>query len=152
MLRPSNLKKSSSVTEIVRISLFRAFNRHDQRLTGEVEQFSFPFAKASLNSWNPKGEIFGSAQVEWKVSEEFQIHADTSFRELEFGGIHFGQGKNLKCFFSSAFGLSIEGLEFNSLPKVAWKGISLVNFITMTVRIKSILMALIFRFLLRNLL
>lgn len=94
------------------LSFSGAFNRHDQSLAGEIDRFAFPFEKASLASWNPKGEIYGSAKVQWKVSEEFQIHADTSFRELEFGGLHFGQGKNLKCFFSSAFGLSIEGLEF----------------------------------------
>lgn len=75
----------------------------------DLTQLTAPFEKLSL--WKPKGEVAGTGTFNWNVKGEIEAYATLAFRDLGFAGIHFGDGKDLRCVFSSTTGLSVEGLE-----------------------------------------
>gem|GEM_PF-4511964 len=89
------------------------------RLSGEfdanlfkIENIAFDLAAffpESSNCWNPKGIFEGRG----KLVYDGDLHGEvvTSFENLEFGGIHFGDGENLRCKLSLKEGISIQGLE-----------------------------------------
>jgi len=86
------------------------YNRDQKVLRGDVESFEWIFGE-TLSLWKPKGEIFGSGNFEWTLSDGLQANLAASVKQLEFGGIHFGDREDLSCYYSSKQGISVEGLE-----------------------------------------
>lgn len=86
------------------------YNRENKKWMGELKAFRWNFGE-TLSIWEPWGEIFGSGTFDWSVSGGASAHLAASFRNLQFGGIHFGEGKDLSCTYSSKNGVTIEGLE-----------------------------------------
>ncbi len=65
-----------------------------------------------LSQWKPHGKLSGEGEIRWNLKEgEWKVETTSTFHELEFGGMRFGDGENLSCHFSSKQGLVIEGLE-----------------------------------------
>lgn len=69
-------------------------------------------AQKWLSVWKPHGKLSGQGEVVWSLSENLlQIQTVSDFHGLEFGGMRFGDGENLRCHFSSSEGFVVEGLE-----------------------------------------
>lgn len=85
------------------------YDREEKNFKGQVDHFHWTFGDA-FSLWKPQGEIFGDGRVEWKSDEGLQANLTGAFRQLKFGGIQFGDGEDLRCFYSSKRGLSVEGL------------------------------------------
>ncbi|MBI3900712.1 MAG: hypothetical protein HY324_01015, partial [Chlamydiia bacterium] len=64
-----------------------------------------------LAQWNPKGELQGRGRIAWRWGEGFKVATTVHFHDLEFGGIYFGSGEELRCSYGSKEGISVEGLE-----------------------------------------
>jgi hypothetical protein len=96
-------------------SLSGGYDKGEKTLKADIEQIKWdlgaPFKK-SLSPWRPSGEIAGSGSLLFRGGEKkVDAQATVMFNDLEFGGIYFGSGENLRCIYSSASGFSVEGLE-----------------------------------------
>lgn len=91
-------------------ALSGSYHRDQKLWKGNLESFRWDFGE-TRSIWEPKGEIFGSGTFEWGLAEGGKANLDTSFHDLQFGGIHLGDGKDLICAYSSKDGVTIEGLE-----------------------------------------
>ncbi|MCH9627234.1 MAG: hypothetical protein S4CHLAM2_08690 [Chlamydiales bacterium] len=85
------------------------YNRVEKIFEGQIDQFHWTFGD-TFSLWKPQGEIFGDGKLEWTREEGLQAQLAGAFRKLKFGGIQFGDGEDLRCFYSSKRGLSVEGL------------------------------------------
>lgn len=64
-----------------------------------------------VSLWKPRGKLCGQGEVCVSfLDKTWSVETLSTFHELEFGGIHFGDGENLKCHYSSE-GLVVKGLE-----------------------------------------
>ncbi|MCC5832441.1 MAG: hypothetical protein JJU12_05290 [Chlamydiales bacterium] len=86
------------------------YNREKKEWKGFLEAFRWDFGETS-SIWEPRGEIFGSGPFEWTLPQGGKAQLATSFHNLQFGGIHFGDGEDLNCTYNSKEGVTIEGLE-----------------------------------------
>ncbi|MEZ5314969.1 MAG: hypothetical protein R3E91_01985 [Chlamydiales bacterium] len=86
------------------------YHREQKELKGNLESFQWKLSKSS-SLWKPVGEIMSTGKFEWNLRDGLNAHLNTAFHNLEFGGIHFGDGDALTCIYSSKKGLTIEGLE-----------------------------------------
>lgn len=87
-----------------------SYLRDLKEFQGTIDDFRWVFEE-SASPWKPKGEILGSGTVRWGLSQGTRALLNASFKDLEFGGICFGSGRDLVCTYSSQEGLSVEGLE-----------------------------------------
>ncbi len=92
------------------IAISGTYDKEQKILKGDIEDFQWEFGD-TLSLWKPKGGVFGNGTFEWDFTKKFQAQLATSFKNLEFGGIPFGDGENLSCEFSSEKGLVVEGIE-----------------------------------------
>ncbi len=86
------------------------YNREGKLWKGSIDSLQWDFGKTP-SIWKPQGEIYGSGTFEGSISDGLQAFLAASFKNLEFGGIHFGDGDDLICSYHSNYGLTVEGLE-----------------------------------------
>ncbi|MCH9609335.1 MAG: hypothetical protein S4CHLAM45_04760 [Chlamydiales bacterium] len=87
------------------------YNKEQKRLRGEVEKLEIELSPLiSRSLWSPKGHLSASGELDWTM-EEVKGNLLASSTDLEFGSIPFKEGRDLKFSFSSAEGLTVEGLE-----------------------------------------
>lgn len=91
-------------------ALSGSYLREVKEFHGAIENLHWRFERTA-SPWKPSGEILGMGTVRWDLSQGTRAFLNASFQDLEFGGIHFGSGKDLVCTYSSQEGLSVEGLE-----------------------------------------
>lgn len=92
------------------ITFSGTYDRLEKVMRGVIESCHCDFGKAT-SIWRPVGEIFGQGTFEWSPLNGAKAHMRAAFQNLAFGGIHFGDGQELMCTYSSTRGLTVEGLE-----------------------------------------
>lgn len=77
---------------------------------GALGSLSLPHEK-ELVRWNPCGQLEGRGNMTCHLADKkVEISTRATFDGLKFGGISFGDGKDLRCDYTSHQGISVEGL------------------------------------------
>lgn len=100
------------------------YHYQEKKLSGEIGAIKWDLArlsslfKKSLSPWKPGGEVEGKGHLNWTLGKDLEAQISFLFKGLEFGGIYFGSGEDLRCLYSSQTGFSVEGLEVE-IPREA---------------------------------
>lgn len=89
-----------------------AYDRHSQKLKGEVSSFKLNLAsfKEIPLSLNPNGNLSGFGRIDWSREDGLRASCKTFSHELALGEVQFASKEELTCSYSTQKGLSVEGL------------------------------------------